>query len=107
MIAAAILAGLAVAVLATMAALGALRALTGTSADRAAQRMAPAAGTLGHRNAARTAKRLGVASPGLTIGHAVKGGRPLLQGWEDTSVDVAGPRTGKTTCRVVPAILEA
>lgn len=30
-----------------------------------------------------------------------------MHGWEDCAVDVWGPRTGKTTTRVVPAVLEA
>jgi type IV secretory pathway TraG/TraD family ATPase VirD4 len=80
--------------------------LAGTSGrtDQAARHM----GERRRRSpAAATAKRLGVTAPGLTIGRAVKGGRVLLQGWEDCSLDIAGPRVGKTTARVVPAILEA
>jgi type IV secretory pathway TraG/TraD family ATPase VirD4 len=62
---------------------------------------------LERKGAAETAKRLGVATPGLTIAKTVAGGRTLYQGWEDTALDIAGPRTGKTTSRVIPAILEA
>jgi type IV secretory pathway TraG/TraD family ATPase VirD4 len=53
------------------------------------------------------AERLGVATPGLPVGRTVAGNRPLYQGWEDVAVDIAGPRTGKTTGRVIPAIMEA
>jgi type IV secretory pathway TraG/TraD family ATPase VirD4 len=72
-----------------------------------------AAGQLGRapsleeRAARDTAARLGVDSPGLTIGTTVRGGRTLLQGWEDCSVDVGGPRSGKTTARVIPVTFEA
>lgn len=62
---------------------------------------------LSEKAAAATAKRLGAPTPGLTIGRAVRGGRRLVQGWEACSLDVAGPRVGKTTCRVIPAILDA
>ena len=41
------------------------------------------------------------------IAKTVAGGRPLYQGWEDVSVDIWGPRVGKTTSRAIPAILEA
>lgn len=63
---------------------------------------------LSRRNAAATAARLGVAgSPGVLVGRAVGNGEPLYGSWEDMHVDVWGPRTGKTTSRAVPAILEA
>jgi TraM recognition site of TraD and TraG len=62
---------------------------------------------LERKGATETAKRLGVDAPGLTIAKTVAGGRVLYQGWEDTALDIAGPRTGKTTARVIPAILEA
>ena len=35
------------------------------------------------------------------------GGQPLFGSWEDMHVDIWGPRTGKTTSRAVPAILDA
>jgi hypothetical protein len=54
-----------------------------------------------------TAARLGVDGPGLLIARTVAGGQPLYQGWEDVSVDIWGPRVGKTTSRAIPAILEA
>ncbi len=34
-------------------------------------------------------------------------GTPLSQSWEDMAVDIWGPRTGKTTCRAIPAIVAA
>jgi type IV secretory pathway TraG/TraD family ATPase VirD4 len=70
-----------------------------------ARRMRPRRSRLERRRARHAAQRLGVDSPGLTIGRA--GGRWLMQGWEDASIDIAGPRMGKTTTRVIPAILEA
>lgn len=60
------------------------------------------------KGAASTAARLGVKdSPGLPIGKSVRSGQTLYHGWEDVSVDIWGPRTGKTTSRAVPAILAA
>ena len=77
--------------------------------DRAASRMGRGRDLepVGRKQAAATAKRLGVDTPGLVIARTVAGGRPLYQGWEDVSVDVWGPRVGKTTSRGIPAILEA
>jgi type IV secretory pathway TraG/TraD family ATPase VirD4 len=62
---------------------------------------------IGRRQAAATAQRLGVDNPGLVIARTVAGDQPLYQGWEDVSVDIWGPRVGKTTSRAIPAILEA
>lgn len=78
--------------------------------DRAAARMgrgrAIAPLTLGATKA--TSQRLGVdAGPGLPIGRTIAGRQQLFQDWEAVSVDIAGPRTGKTTGRVIPAILAA
>lgn len=77
--------------------------------DRAASRMGRGRDLepVGRKQAAATAKRLGVETPGLVIAKTVAGGRPLYQGWEDVSVDIWGPRVGKTTSRAIPAILEA
>ncbi len=48
------------------------------------------------------------AGPGPVIGALVPGGKkPLRATWEDMLTVVAGPRTGKTTCYAVPAILDA
>jgi len=77
--------------------------------DRAASRMGRGRdlAPIGRKQAQATASRLGVQSPGLVIAKTVAGGRPLYQGWEDVSVDIWGPRVGKTTSRAIPAILEA
>jgi len=77
--------------------------------DRAARQMGRGRdlAPISHRNAEATAARLGVGSPGLLIARTVAGGQPLYQGWEDVSVDIWGPRVGKTTSRAIPAILEA
>lgn len=99
-----IVAGLCGLLLLAMAVLGRSRP---AATNAAAHRMGRAR-SLEPRAARQTAARLGVKTPGLTIGHAAKGGRVLRQGWEDTSLDIAGPRVGgKTTLRVNPAILEA
>ena len=80
-----------------------------TRVDRAAGRMGRGRDLepIGRKQATATAARLGVDSPGLVIARTVAGGRPLYQGWEDVSVDIWGPRVGKTTSRAIPAILEA
>lgn len=63
---------------------------------------------LSRKSAQAKAERLGVASsPGVPIGRSVAGGQPLFGSWEDMHCDIWGPRTGKTTSRAVPAILEA
>jgi type IV secretory pathway TraG/TraD family ATPase VirD4 len=77
--------------------------------DRAAGRMGRGRdlAPVSHKQALATAQRLGVASPGLVMARMVAGDRPLYHGWEDVSVDIWGPRVGKTTSRAIPAILEA
>ena len=77
--------------------------------DRAASRMGRGRdlAPIGRRQASATAARLGVQSPGLVIAKTVAGGQPLYQDWESVSVDIWGPRVGKTTSRAIPAILEA
>lgn len=63
---------------------------------------------LSEKTAARTASRLGViGSPGVLIGRTVQGDRPLYGSWEDMQIDISGPRSGKTTSRAIPAILDA
>ncbi|MEJ5913779.1 type IV secretory system conjugative DNA transfer family protein [Pseudokineococcus sp. 1T1Z-3] len=61
------------------------------------------------KTATATSKRLGVATdaPGLPLARTVAGGALLYTGWEDVAVDIWGPRTGKTTSRAIPAILDA
>ena len=64
--------------------------------------------SLTQKAVAATAARLGVqGSPGVPIGSTVATATPLYGSWEDMQIDVWGPRTGKTTSRAVPAILEA
>ncbi|WP_029212103.1 TraM recognition domain-containing protein [Arsenicicoccus bolidensis] len=64
--------------------------------------------SLTHKAAAATAQRLGVhGSPGVPIGRTVGTSTALYGSWEDMHIDVWGPRTGKTTARAVPAILDA
>lgn len=57
--------------------------------------------------AQQKAQRLGVDSPGVFIGNTVAGNQPLYGSWEDTHIDIWGPRRGKTTSRAVPAIVAA
>lgn len=79
-------------------------------ADRAATYLAKGhdLDELGRRGAERTAQRLGVqGSPGIPLGRSIPGGRPLFGLWEYVMIVLAGPRVGKTTALVIPAILEA
>lgn len=63
---------------------------------------------LSRQSVTEKAERLGVTgAPGVPIGRMVAGGQWLYGSWEDMHVDIWGPRTGKTTSRAVPAILEA
>lgn len=58
--------------------------------------------------ATATSQRLGAGTwLGVPIGRLVAGGAPLYASAEDQIVAAAGPRTGKTTSLVVPAILDA
>ncbi len=79
--------------------------------DRAARRLATGAalGALTGKAATATAARLGAvdAGPGLPIGRTIAGNQMLFSSWEDVSVDIWGPRTGKTTSRAIPAIMAA
>lgn len=60
------------------------------------------------KGAMATAERLGVKdTPGITVGRVVSTGQKFIQPWEDLSIDIWGPRTGKSTSRVMPAILDA
>ncbi|KAB1636129.1 type IV secretory system conjugative DNA transfer family protein [Pseudoclavibacter terrae] len=63
---------------------------------------------LSRKSAEASAARLGVeGSAGVPIGVGVFDGRELFGSWEDMHIDIWGPRTGKTTSRAVPAILDA
>ncbi|MEV0433117.1 TraM recognition domain-containing protein [Nocardia sp. NPDC050413] len=46
-------------------------------------------------------------APGVPIGIAVADGTPLYGSYEDLHLDIWGPRQGKSTSRVIPAILSA
>jgi len=61
------------------------------------------------RSVAATARRLGVHGDaiGLPIAASVIGDTMLWASWEDVSLDVWGPRTGKTTSRGIPSIMAA
>ncbi len=62
---------------------------------------------LTRRGTAATGQRLGVDGPaGLPIGRTLTG-QTLYSSWEDMAVDIWGPRTGKTTSRAIPAVLDA
>lgn len=83
----------------------------GTRVDPAAQFMGRRddVASISRRSVEATAKRLGVAgtSPGVPIGVTVGTGEALYGSWEDMHIDIWGPRTGKTTSRAIPAIVEA
>jgi type IV secretory pathway TraG/TraD family ATPase VirD4 len=46
-------------------------------------------------------------APGVPIGIAVADGTPVYGSYEDLHLDIWGPRQGKSTSRVIPAILSA
>ncbi|MFJ4778314.1 type IV secretory system conjugative DNA transfer family protein [Streptomyces sp. NPDC088762] len=79
--------------------------------DNAAEHLAQddELGRLSAKGASATAARLGVRSrvPGVLIGRSLRGRQPLYGSFEDMHVDIWGPRTGKTTRRAIPAILDA
>jgi len=82
----------------------------GSRVDRAAAYMGRGRDveSLTRKNAAATSKRLGVTdSFGVPIGCTVATSQWLYGSWEDMHLDIWGPRTGKTTSRAVPAILDA
>lgn len=63
---------------------------------------------LSRKGAGRTAARLGVTgTPGIPLGRSIPGGQQLFALWEYVMIALAGPRVGKTTTLVIPAILEA
>lgn len=46
-------------------------------------------------------------APGVLVGRAVADGRELYASYEDLHLDIWGPRSGKSTSRVIPAVMEA
>ncbi|MFI8634251.1 type IV secretory system conjugative DNA transfer family protein [Microbacterium sp. NPDC077663] len=97
-------------VLVILAIVGVVRYRKGrTRVDRASSYMGRGRDVegLSKRNAQAQATRLGVnGSLGVPIGKTL-GQMPLYGTWEDMHIDIWGPRTGKTTSRAVPAILDA
>ena len=82
----------------------------GLRIDRAARYMGmgPEIREVTRKGAAEKAARLGVTgSDGVLVGRSVAGGVDLVTSWEDVGVCIAGPRTGKTTSQVIPAIADA
>jgi type IV secretory pathway TraG/TraD family ATPase VirD4 len=58
--------------------------------------------------ATERAKKLNVKcdKPGIFIGYAMNG-KEIYANWEDEHIDIWGPRTGKTTSRAIPTVLNA
>ena len=83
----------------------------GSRVDKSAQLMSKRKEIykLTREGAQQIANRLGAghAGPGVLIGRTVRDNLEVFGSWEDMHVDVWGPRTGKTTSRAVPAILDA
>src|SRR5690606_2763576 len=46
-------------------------------------------------------------APGVLIARTVADGRDLYASYEDLHLDIWGPRSGKSTSRVIPAVMEA
>jgi type IV secretory pathway TraG/TraD family ATPase VirD4 len=81
-----------------------------TNVDHAARYMALPKQLAGmqERQARRKSARLGVTgSAGIPIGRMLAGGQMLYSSFEDMVTVVAGPRVGKSTSLVIPAILAA
>lgn len=55
----------------------------------------------------RKAREFGSEWRGTFVGKLVVGGRDLIAGLEEVYMEIAGPRTGKSTSRCIPAILNA
>ena len=77
--------------------------------DRAAplMRVTDRDSPLTQRHAQSTAARFGVQSPGLLVARSVATGQPLYCDWESMSIDIWGPRRGKTVSRAIPTVLAA
>lgn len=78
--------------------------------DKAAQYMGKGKDIAAYslKGATKKAKSLGVeGNPGVFVGNVVATNGPFYQSWEDLSLDIWGPRVGKTASRVMPAILNA
>lgn len=58
----------------------------------------------------KKAAQLGIVDtryPGVLLARHIPSGALLFQSFEDTCVDIRGPRAGKSTSRAIPAILQA
>ncbi|MEW5093705.1 type IV secretory system conjugative DNA transfer family protein [Clavibacter michiganensis] len=81
-----------------------------TNVDHAARYMAPLK-ELAHmqeKQALKKSARLGVVgTAGVPLGRTVNGGKMLYASFEDMSTVVAGPRVGKSTSLVIPALVQA
>ncbi|MFD4357510.1 type IV secretory system conjugative DNA transfer family protein [Nocardia sp. NPDC058518] len=67
---------------------------------------------LTHASVATKAAQLGVQmgaqdAPGVTVARNVVGGATIYGSYEDLHLDIWGPRSGKSTSRVIPAVVEA
>jgi hypothetical protein len=68
---------------------------------------------LGRKSVAAKAVRLGVpqsdpeAAPGVLVGVSVADGQEIYGSYEDLHLDIWGPRQGKSTSRVIPALMDA
>lgn len=81
-----------------------------TNVDRAARYMAPVRDLAGmqQKEAVRKSERLGVTgNPGIPMGRMLLGARMVFASFEDMMILIAGPRVGKSTSLVIPAIVAA
>ncbi|MBF4632771.1 type IV secretory system conjugative DNA transfer family protein [Clavibacter michiganensis subsp. phaseoli] len=81
-----------------------------TSVDGAARYMAPmkALSHMQEKQALKKSERLGVTgNPGVPLGRTVVGRKMLYASFEDMSTVIAGPRVGKSTSLVIPALISA
>jgi len=76
--------------------------------DRSARNLARDRGLLRYKERGRKLAPGVFVGPGPMIGALVPGAKKALRAtWEDMLTVIAGPRTGKTTCYAVPAVLDA
>ncbi|MEZ2390239.1 type IV secretory system conjugative DNA transfer family protein [bacterium RCC_150] len=108
--------GCAVAVLVLMTLIGTLvvvsrvRAAKGRSrVDYKAQQMGRGKDTamLTEHGARRAAKRFGLTWPGIFLGISIAGRARLVADVESVALSIFGPRQGKSTSQVIPAVLDA
>lgn len=81
-----------------------------TNVDGAARYMAPmkALAHMQEKQALKKSERLGVTgTPGVPLGRTVVGRKMLYASFEDMSTVIAGPRVGKSTSLVIPALIAA